>query len=53
MPVLVVVHGGGFQIGSGAAPVYQGKHIAASGIVVVTFNYRLGALGFDHGPLGI
>ena len=53
LPVLVIVHGGGFQIGSGAAPVYQGKHIAESGIVVVTFNYRLGALGFDHGPLWI
>jgi len=53
LPVLVIVHGGGFQIGSGAAPAYQGEHIAASGIVVVSFNYRLGALGFDHGPLWI
>ncbi len=52
-PVLVIVHGGGFQIGSGAAPAYQGGRLAASGIVVVTFNYRLGALGFDHGPLWI
>lgn len=52
-PVLVIVHGGGFQIGSGAAPAYRGDRLAASGIVVVTFNYRLGALGFDHGPLWI
>jgi para-nitrobenzyl esterase len=52
-PVLVIVHGGGFQIGSGAAMAYRGDRLAASGIVVVTFNYRLGALGFDHGPLWI
>ncbi len=52
-PVLVIAHGGGFQIGSGAAPAYRGDRLAASGVVVVTFNYRLGALGFDHGPLWI
>ena len=51
LPVLALVHGGGFQIGSGAAPVYQGARLAASGMVVVTFNYRLGALGFEQGPL--
>ena len=52
-PVLVIVHGGGFQIGSGTAPAYRGDRLAAFGVVVVTFNYRLGALGFDHGPLWI
>ena len=53
LPVLVLIHGGGFQIGSGAAPAYRGDRLAASGLVVVTFNYRLGALGFDQGPLWI
>jgi para-nitrobenzyl esterase len=48
-PVLVWIHGGGFLIGSGSAPVYEGQGLARRGdVVVVTFNYRLGALGFVH-----
>ena len=48
-PVLVWIHGGGFLIGAGSTPVYDGQHLAQSGdIVVVTLNYRLGALGFVH-----
>lgn len=46
-PVLVWVHGGAFLVGSGATPVYNGADLATRGdVVVVTFNYRLGALGF-------
>jgi len=46
-PVLVWIHGGGFLIGAGSTPLYNGSGIAASGdMVVVTINYRLGALGF-------
>lgn len=46
-PVLVNIHGGGYASGSGAgAPVADGAGLARQGIVVVTFNYRLGALGF-------
>ena len=48
-PVLVWIHGGGFLIGAGSTPVYDGNYLARSGdIVVVTINYRLGALGFVH-----
>ncbi len=45
-PVLVFIHGGGFTYGSGTTPLYNGKYLASKGIVVVTVNYRLGALGF-------
>ncbi len=51
-PVMVWIHGGGFVNGSG--DVYHARRLAADGrIVVVTINYRLGALGFlAHPALG-
>jgi para-nitrobenzyl esterase len=46
-PVLVWIHGGAFVLGAGSAPVYAGERLARRGdVVVVTLNYRLGALGF-------
>lgn len=46
LPVLVWVHGGAFEYGAGSSAMYNGAHLAASGsVIVVTFNYRLGALG--------
>ncbi|AKU19302.1 carboxylesterase/lipase family protein [Luteipulveratus mongoliensis] len=46
-PVIVFLHGGGFTSGSG--DVYDGTRLTREGAVVVTVNYRLGALGFlDH-----
>ena len=45
-PVLVFIHGGGFTYGSGTTPLYNGRYLAAKGIVVVTVNYRLGIAGF-------
>jgi len=46
-PVMVWVHGGGFTQGSGAASLCSGARLARRGdLVVVTINYRLGALGF-------
>ncbi|MBK9178071.1 MAG: carboxylesterase/lipase family protein [Acidimicrobiales bacterium] len=48
-PVMVWIHGGAFLTGSGAAPWYDGASLAAAGdVVVITVNYRLGALGFLH-----
>ncbi|CAG9782828.1 unnamed protein product [Diatraea saccharalis] len=45
LPVLVVIHGGGFQVGSGN--LLQAKSLVKSqNIITVTFNYRLGVLGF-------
>ena len=46
-PVMVWVHGGAYVLGSGSQPYYNGARLSSSGdVVVVTFNYRLGALGF-------
>jgi para-nitrobenzyl esterase len=48
--VMVWIHGGGFVVGSGAEPRYDGTNLAAKGIVVVTVNHRLNALGFLAHP---
>ena len=46
-PVMFWIHGGGFTMGSGSQPIYDGQHLADRGdVVVVTINYRMGALGF-------
>ncbi|MDA8368023.1 MAG: carboxylesterase family protein, partial [Actinomycetota bacterium] len=46
-PVLVWIHGGGFTSGSGSGVLYRGGMLAREhDVVVVTFNYRLGALGW-------
>lgn len=46
-PVMVWIHGGGFNSGSSSIPWYDGSSLATRGdVVVVTLNYRLGALGF-------
>ena len=48
-PVLVWIHGGAFNRGSGSSPTYSGTGLAQRGdVVVVTINYRLGPLGFLH-----
>ncbi|MET7508472.1 carboxylesterase family protein [Streptomyces albidoflavus] len=43
--VLVWPAGAGFQTGSSAQPQFDGAALAAEGVVVVTFNYRLGVFG--------
>ena len=50
-PVMVWLHGGAFVLGAGSEPLYDGARLAARGdVVVVTVNYRLGALGYLAHP---
>ena len=49
-PVMVWIYGGGFTGGSGGLAWYDGENLAAKGPVIVTFNYRLGSLGFFSHP---
>jgi para-nitrobenzyl esterase len=46
-PVMVWIHGGGNTNGSGSEALFAGHDVSnRQGVVVVTFNYRLGALGY-------
>ena len=46
-PVMVWIHGGAFSLGAGSLSAYDGTRLCTrTGTVVVTINYRLGALGF-------
>jgi acetylcholinesterase/cholinesterase len=54
LPVMVFIYGGAFLDGSSADPTYDGAYLSASqDVVVVTFNYRLGALGYLAGINGL
>ena len=45
-PVMVWLHGGGFQTGNGSSTAYEGVNLATRGdVVVVTINHRLNAFG--------
>ncbi len=46
LPVLVWIPGGGYAMGDASLPEYDAGHLAGSGTVVVTLNYRLGIEGF-------
>jgi para-nitrobenzyl esterase len=50
LPVLVFLQGGGNRFGHGGQRIHDGAALARHGIVVVTLNYRLGALGFLAHP---
>jgi para-nitrobenzyl esterase len=50
LPVMVWIHGGGFTGGSGSSPNTSGTPFAKQGVVLVTFNYRLGRFGFFAFP---
>src|SRR3984957_8254688 len=49
-PVMVWIHPGGYQTGSGSTPGFDGEGLARKGVVLVTINYRLGVLGFFSHP---
>jgi para-nitrobenzyl esterase len=46
LPVMVYIHEGGFVFGNGSKANLDGQRLAQRGVVVVTFNYRLGVFGF-------
>ncbi len=50
LPVMVWIHGGAFVFGSGSGPEFSGNHFAGQGVILVSFNYRLGRLGFFAFP---
>lgn len=45
-PTMVWIHGGAFTAGSGSTALYDGATFARDGVVLVSINYRLNALGF-------
>ena len=50
LPVMVWICGGSFVTGGAAIPLYDGTDLAKHGVVIVSFNYRLGELGFLAHP---
>lgn len=50
LPVIVWIYGGGFINGGSSPPTYSGAPLAKQGVVVVSFNYRLGRFGFFAHP---
>ncbi|MEI9931115.1 MAG: carboxylesterase family protein [Rhizomicrobium sp.] len=50
LPVMVWIYGGAFVTGGSAIPLYDGTDLAKRGVVIVSFNYRLGELGFLAHP---
>lgn len=50
LPVMVWIHGGAFVAGSGSSGGTSGEQFAKQGVILVTFNYRLGRLGFFAFP---
>src|SRR5215510_5118330 len=49
-PVMVWIFGGAYTEGAGSSPHNEGLALAKKGVVVVTFNYRLGPFGFFSHP---
>jgi para-nitrobenzyl esterase len=50
LPVMVWIHGGGYQAGASHEPRHDGQRLANKGVVLVTINYRLGVFGFFAHP---
>ncbi len=50
LPVMLWVYGGAYNEGSGNMPISDGNRLAQKGVIIVTFNYRVGAFGFLSHP---
>ncbi len=50
LPVMVWIHGGGFVAGSSSEPRQDGGNLSKKGVMVVSFNYRMGVFGFFAHP---
>ena len=50
LPVMVWIYGGGFVNGGSSPAVYDGSQFARRGVVLVSFNYRVGRFGFFGHP---
>ena len=50
LPVMFWVYGGAYNEGGGNMPISDGNALAKKGVIVVTFNYRVGAFGFLSHP---
>ena len=48
LPVMVWIYGGAYLFGQAGQPMYDGSALASAGVVVVTFNYRVGFEGFGQ-----
>ena len=46
LPVMVFIYGGAFVLGASDVPLFDGTKFAKKGVVMVSFNYRLGIEGF-------
>ncbi|MGE3775933.1 MAG: carboxylesterase/lipase family protein [Pirellulaceae bacterium] len=50
LPVMVWIHGGGFEGGTASMGLYHGASLVRKGVIVVTINYRVGPFGFLAHP---
>jgi para-nitrobenzyl esterase len=50
LPVMVFIHDGAFVRGTANDPLFDGARLAQAGLIVVTANFRLGALGWLSDP---
>ncbi|MDQ0378030.1 carboxylesterase/lipase family protein [Amycolatopsis thermophila] len=50
LPVMVWIYGGAYLMGTARQPEYDGTNLARAGVVVVSFNYRVGLEGFGWLP---
>jgi para-nitrobenzyl esterase len=50
LPVMVWIYGGAYRYGASGQASYDGTQLAKQGVVLVTFNHRIGVEGFAHLP---